>query len=233
MNMKRIILLMIAVIGFNLSSWSQPDYTKITFRSNLPQYKKVKPELKGVNFNKDHIKNIISLLGNSFYSDNEIDDITEKVWLSFIDPEKFDFVFKDLAVRTIPNWNKKNVRGLIVVEPNPFLAEWTLAENESPYFQRALSLILSYYNLMEYSADAISAKQSLQKLLYTQNMSFRRTTSSDWTNTYLNSVNEELIKKDLITLVANGQYEYFVCEIDNKEELTKLFKKMNWKFITP
>jgi len=233
MNMKRIVLLMIAVIGFNLSSWSQPDYTKITFRSNLPQYKKAKPDLKGANFNKDHIKNIISLLGSSFYSDNEIDDITEKVWLSFIDPEKFDFVFKDLAIRTIPNWNKKNVRGLIVVEPNPFLAEWTLAEKESPYFQRALSLILSYYNLMEYSADANSAKQSLQKLLYTQNMSFRPTSSSDWTNTYLNSVNEELIKKNLITLVANGQYEYFVCEIDKKEELTKLLKKINWKFITP
>ena len=36
MNMKRITLLMIAVIGFNLSGWSQPDYAKITFRSNLP-----------------------------------------------------------------------------------------------------------------------------------------------------------------------------------------------------
>ena len=162
---------MIAVIGFNLSSWSQPDYAKITFRSNLPQYKKEKPDLQDVNFNKDQIKNIITLLGNSFYSENEIEDITEKVWLSFIDPEKFDYVFKDLAIRTIPNWNKKNVRGLIVVEPNPFLAEWTLADGESPYFQRALSMILSYYSLMKYSDDAKSTKESLNKLLYTQNMS--------------------------------------------------------------
>ena len=185
MKMKRITLLMIAVIGFNLSSWSQPDYTKITFRSNLPQYKKAKPDIQGLNFNKDQVKNIITLLGNSFYSENEIEDITEKVWLSFIDPEKFDFVFKDLAIRTIPNWNKKNVRGLIVVEPNPFLAEWTLADGESPYFQRALSLILSYYNLMKYSADAKSAKESLGTLLYTQKMSFRPITSSDWTNSYL------------------------------------------------
>ena len=126
---------MIAVIGFNLSSWSQPDYAKITFRSNLPQYKKEKPDLQDVNFNKDQIKNIITLLGNSFYSENEIEDITEKVWLSFIDPEKFDYVFKDLAIRTIPNWNKKNVRGLIVVEPNPFLAEWTLADGEYLIFK--------------------------------------------------------------------------------------------------
>ena len=86
---------------------------------------------------------------------------------------------------------------------------------------------------MKYSADANSVKQTLQKLLYTQNMSFRPATISDWTNSYLNSVNEELIKKNLIALVANGQYEYFVCEIDKKEELKKLFKKMNWKFITP
>ena len=233
MNMKRITLLMIAVIGFNLSSWSQPDYAKITFRSNLPQYKKEKPDLQDVNFNKDQIKNIITLLGNSFYSENEIEDITEKVWLSFIDPEKFDYVFKDLAIRTIPNWNKKNVRGLIVVEPNPFLAEWTLADGESPYFQRALSMILSYYSLMKYSDDAKSTKESLNKLLYTQNMSFRQISSSDWTNTYLKSVNEVLAKKGLIALVANGQYEYFVCEVDKKAELIKLFKKMDWKFITP
>ena len=233
MNMKRITLLMIAVIGFNLSSWSQPDYAKITFRSNLPQYKKEKPDLQDVNFNKDQIKNIITLLGNSFYSENEIEDITEKVWLSFIDPEKFDYVFKDLAIRTIPNWNKKNVRGLIVVEPNPFLAEWTLADGESPYFQRALSMILSYYSLIKYSDDAKSTKESLNKLLYTQNMSFRQISSSDWTNTYLKSVNEVLAKKGLIALVANGQYEYFVCEVDKKAELIKLFKKMDWKFITP
>ena len=224
---------MIAVIGFNLSSWSQPDYAKITFRSNLPQYKKEKPDLQDVNFNKDQIKNIITLLGNSFYSENEIEDITEKVWLSFIDPEKFDYVFKDLAIRTIPNWNKKNVRGLIVVEPNPFLAEWTLADGESPYFQRALSMILSYYSLIKYSDDAKSTKESLNKLLYTQNMSFRQISSSDWTNTYLKSVNEVLAKKGLIALVANGQYEYFVCEVDKKAELIKLFKKMDWKFITP
>lgn len=224
---------MIAVIGFNLCGWSQPDYAKITFRSNIPQYKKVKPDLQDVNFDKDHIKKIITLLGNSFYSEYEIEDITEKVWLSFIDPKKFDYVFKDLAIRTIPNWNKKNVRGLIVVEPNPFLAEWTLADGESPYFQRALSMILSYYNLMKYSDDAKSAKESLSKLLYTQNLSFRPFTSSDWTNTYLSSVNEALIKKGLIILVANGQYEYIVCEVEKKAELTKLLKKMDWKFITP
>ena len=224
---------MLTVIGFNLNSWSQPDYTKIIFHSKIKEYKKTKPDLQGVQFNKDQIKNIISLLGSSYYSENEIEDITEKVWLSFIDPEKFDFVFKDIAINTIPNWNKKNFRGDIVVEPNPFSAEWTVADGESPYFQRAFSLILSYYNLMKYSDDARSTKESLRKLLYTQNMSFRQTTSSDWTNSYLNSVNSVLEKKGLIALVANGEYEFFVCEVDKKIELIKHFKKLDWKFITP
>ena len=86
---------------------------------------------------------------------------------------------------------------------------------------------------MKYSDDAKSAKESLSKLLYTQNMSFRPFTSSDWTNTYLSSVNEALVKKGLIILVANGQYEYIVCEVEKKAELTKLLKKMDWKFLTP
>jgi len=231
--MKKITMLLITVIGFNLSIWSQPDYAKITFRSSLPSYKRNKPDLQVSNFTKDQIKNIISLLGNSFYSENEIEDITQKVWLSFVDPEKFDFVFKDLAIRTTPNWSKKNVRGLIIVEPNPFLAEWTLADGEFAYFQRALSMILSYYNLMEYSADAKSAKESLGKLFYTQNLTFRPVTISDFTQSYLKSVNEELNKNGLIVLVANGQYEFFVCEVDKKPELIKLFKKIDWKFITP
>ena len=231
--MKKITVLLITVIGFNLSLWSQPDYANITFRSSLPTYKKNKPDLRVANFSKDQIKNIISILGSSFYSENEIEDITQKIWLSFIDPEKFDFVFKDLAIRTIPNWNKKNVRGLIIVEPNPFLAEWTLADGEFAYFQRALSLILSYYNLMEYSDDAKSAKESLGKLLYTQKLSFRPIKSTDFTRSYLNSANEELNKNGLIAMIANRQYEFFVCEVDKIPELTKLFKKIDWKFITP
>jgi len=231
--MKKITMLLITVIGFNLSVWSQPDYAKITFRSSLPAYKKIKPDLRVANFNKDQIKNIISILGSSFYSENEIEDITQKIWLSFIDPEKFDFVFKDLAIRTIPNWNKKNVRGLIIVEPNPFLAEWTLADGEFAYFQRALSMILSYYKLMEYSDDAKSTKESLGKLLYTQKLDFRPIKSTDFTRSYLNSANEELNKNGLIAMIANRQYEFFVCEVDKIPELTKLFKKIDWKFITP
>lgn len=231
--MKRVLLLLIAILSFNLSCWSQPDYTIITFKSKVPAYKRSKPNLKNLKITKSEIKNIITLLGSSFYSESEIDAMTQKTWLTFIDPKQFDYVFKDLAIRTTPNWNKKNVRGKIVVEPNPFQAEWTLASGETPYFKKAFSMILSYYKLMKYSDDAQSAKVALGKLLYTKEMNFRPAKVKDWTNPYLESANQVLVKKGLTALVTSGFYDFFVCEVDKKDELTALFKKMDWKFITP
>jgi len=235
MNMKRITLLLIAVIGFNVSGWSQdPDYTKLVFKSKIREYKKKKPNFEKVKFSKDDIKQIVTLLGSSFYNQNDLEDITEKIWLSFIDPRMFDFVFKDIAVRTIPNWNKKNYKGQIVVEPSPFLAEWTSADGEKPYFQRAINLLLVHYKLMGYSEDAKLTKNHLKKILYTQKMNFRPVSSSDWTNSYLQAANMAIQSKGLIACIdANGQYEYFICENDKKGELLKLFKKMDWEFIVP
>ena len=233
--MKRITLLLIAVIGFTINGWSQdPDYTSLVFKSKIREYKKKKPNLQSIAIDKNQIKNIVTLLGSSHYSENEINDIAEKVWLAFIDPKKFDFVFKDLAIRTIPNWNKKNYKGQIVVEPNPLLAEWTLADGETPYFHRAINLILTHYKLMSYSEDAKKVKKTLRKLLYTKKINFRPVSSSDWTNSYLQAANNVMQSKGLIALIANnGQYEYFICETNKKEELLKLFKKMDWEFITP
>jgi len=235
MNMKRITLLLIAVIGFNLNGWSQdPDYTKLVFKSKIREYKKKKPNLEKINFNKGDIKQIVSLLGNSFYNEDEIADISEKVWLSFINPKMFDFVFKDIAVRTIPNWNKKNYKGQIVVEPNHFLAEWTSADGETPYFHRAINLILTHYKLMGYSEDAKQTKKHLRKILYTQKMNFRPVSTSDWTNSYLQAANDAMRSKGLIACIdANGQYEYFICESNKKDELLKLFKKLDWEFMIP
>ncbi len=233
--MKRITLLLIAVIGFNVNGWSQdPDYTKLVFKSKIREYKKKKPNLEAIDINKNQIKNIVSLLGHSYYTKDEISDITERIWLSFIDPKKFDYVFKDLAIRTIPNWNKKNYKGQVVVEPNPFLAEWTLADGELPYIHRAINLILTHYKLMGYSEDAKQTKTHLRKLLHTKKFNFRPVSSSDWTNSYLQAANKVMKSKGLISCIdANGQYEYFVCEVDKKEELLKLFEKMGWEFTTP
>jgi len=235
MNMKRILLLLIAIIGFNVNGWSQdPDYTELIFKSKIRDYKKKKPALEKLKLSKGDVKQIVILLGNSFYDENQIEDITEKVWLAFSDPKKFDYVYKDLAVRTIHNWNKKNFKGQIVVEPNPFLAEWTLANEEVPYFQTAIRMVLSYYKLMAYSEDAKNTKKNLRKLLYTRKMNFRAIASSDWTNYYLQSANNSIKNKGIVALIAaNGQYDFFVCNIDKKEELKTLFKKINWEFVLP
>lgn len=233
--MKKVVLLLIAIILFNINGWSQdPDYTKIIFKNKLREYKKKKPSLEKSTFKKEDIKQIVFLLGKSFYSQTEIDDITEKIWLSFIDPKKFDYVFKDISVRTIPNWNKKNYKGQIVVEPNHFLAEWTKNDDEIPYFHRAINLILTHYKLMGYSEDAKQTKKHLRKLLYTQKFNFRKATLDDWTNSYLKSANKVLHQKGLIACIdANGQYEYFICQIDKKKELLQLFKKLKWDFMVP
>jgi hypothetical protein len=231
--MNRIFLTLVAIIGFNLYCWSQPDYSNMVFRTKIKEYKKNKPNLQGIEINKDQIKNLVFLLGSDFYNEDEIGNISEKVWLSFIDPERFDFVFKDIAIRTLPNINKKNIRGNIVVEPNPFLAQWTLAENENAYFQSAFSLILSYYNLMKYSDDAKSTKKALKKLLYTEKENFRPVYVNDWTKTYLKSANKVLSVKGLTILMANGKYNFFVCKENKKDEITSLFRKIDWEFSSP
>ncbi len=135
--MKNIILLCLAVITINVELWSQPDYSKIRFYSTIKEYKKAKPSLEGLDFKKKDVEDIITLLGNSFYNEEEIIDITEKIWLALIEPKQFDYVFKDIAVQSIPNWNKKNFKGEIVIEPNPFLAKWTKAQNDILYFRDA------------------------------------------------------------------------------------------------
>jgi hypothetical protein len=68
MSMKKIVLLVITVIGFNVCSWSQPDYSKIIFKSKITEYKKKKPNLQELTITKKDITQIVTLLGNSFYS---------------------------------------------------------------------------------------------------------------------------------------------------------------------
>lgn len=226
------ILLFLLVIAFNTNSWSQPDYATIRFYSKIKEYKKKKPSLKEIDINKNDINEIINLLGDSFYTEDEIEDITEKIWLSYIDPKQFDFVFKDLAVRSIPNWNKKNFKGEIVIEPNPFLALWTLADNEKTYFQSALGQLLTYYGLMGYAEDAKSTKKTINKMLYTKTTKFRSLRGHDWTNSYLKDINKVINPKN-ITVQVTATYHFFISKTDRTEELNALYEKIDWHFSTP
>ena len=225
-------LLMACLFGF--SQEPEPDYTKIKFKKKLQDYKKEKPSLKELDIDKEMISDIVRLLGKSHYSIEERDEITEKIWLAFIDPKKFDLVFKDYAIRSLPNWTKKNFRGDIVLEPNPNLYNWTEADDEITYFKTTLHRILTYERLFGYGEDAKNTKKSLSKMLYAKKLRFRPLYKSDWTNSYLQSLKPQLKAKGLVLLITNnGTYEFMICQADKKEELLKLFKRMNWSFTNP
>ncbi len=233
--MNKILLFLIAIIGFHLTSWSQedPDYSVITFKNKLFKYKKKKPNLTDQDIKKEHIKDIVTILGAPYYPEEKLQEITDQVWLSFTDPKKFDFVFKDIGVRTTPNWSKKNARGKIVLEPNPFVKIWTEANGEPPYFQKAITRILSYHKLMAYAEDAKATKKWLGILLYSKKYRLKTVGKTDWTNSYLKYANNGLKNDGLTVIIAEGEYDFVICHIDKKEQLISLFKNLNWNFVAP
>lgn len=211
-----------------------PDYTIIQFKSRINGYKTKKPNFDKIKIDKETISNIVRILGKSHYTKEQRGEITEKLWLALSNPKKFDLVFKDYAIRTIPNWNKPNFQGKIVLEPNPYLKSWTKADDEKDYFKIAINRILTYEGLMGYGEDAKETKKSLVKMKYVKNFIFRPVYSKDWTNSYLKSIKPQLDKKNLLMQITNnGNYEFMICEKAKKAELLKLFAKMRWKFIYP
>lgn len=233
--MKKILLLCVLfILSFTVvNAQEQPDYTQIKFKQKVKEYKKSTPKVDGLGVDKELIAEIVKLLGKSFYSKEERDEIVERIWLSFTDPKKFDMVFKDYAIRTLPNWNKKNFRGEIVLEPNPYLSDWTTADNELVYFKSAMHRILMYHGLMGYGEDAKNTKKSLKKIKYIEKYSFPNPTSRDYTNSYLDKMAYAVDKEGLSVLITHGNYEFMVCEKDKKDELVSLFNKMNWEFVKP
>ncbi|MDJ0646710.1 MAG: hypothetical protein QNJ57_12075 [Flavobacteriaceae bacterium] len=233
--MKKLLLLFILYLfSFAIvSAQEQPDYTQIKFRQKVKEYKKSAPKIDGLGIDKELIGDIVKLLGKSFYNEQERDEIVERIWLSFTDPKKFDMVFRDYAIRTLPDWNKKNFRGEIVLEPNPYLSDWTKSYDELTYFKSAMHRILMYHGLMGYGEDAKNTKKSLQKIKYISKYQFPNPTSSDYTNSYLNKMAYAVNKKGLSVLISNGNYEFLICEKDKKDQLVSLFSKMNWEFVKP
>jgi len=232
--MKRTLLPILTLFIFNFIVVAQTtDYSKVIFSSKIYEYKETKPRTQELGVDKALLADIIDKLGDSIYSKKEQKEIIDKAWLAFTNPKMFDFVYKDFAVKTINNWGKINTKGELVLEPNPYLTEWTISYDEFPYFQLALSKILNHYSLITYGDDAETVKTSFNELLITKNINFQNPKDDDWAYSYLETVNSELIKKGLVALVTKGYYNIIVCKIDEKEELTDLFKKIDWEFIQP
>jgi len=232
--MKITLLTILTLLVFNFRAIAQTtDYSKVIFSSNIYQYKETEPKTQELGVDKDLLVDIIGKLGDSLYTKNEQKEIIDKAWLAFSNPKMFDFVYKDFAVTTHNNWGKKNAKGELVLEPNPYLTEWTISNDEMPYFQLALSKILSHYSLITYGDDAESIKSSFNELLITKDINFQDPKDDDWAYSYLETINNNLVKKGLVALVTKGYYNIIVCKLDKKKEITQLFKKIDWDFIQP
>ena len=228
-----LLILIISIAGLHAQQEKTPDYTTIKFRSYLKEYKKKNPSFEGLKIDKEMVSDIVRLLGKSFYSIEEREEITEKIWLAFTNPKKFDFVHKDYAIRSLPNWSKPNFQGKIVLEPNPYLKDWTKADTSLDYFKIAMHRILTHEGLMGYGEDAQNTRKSAKKLKYAKKFQFRPVYTKDWTNSYLQSLVPQAATKGNILMVTDGNYEFMIVESKKQEELLELFKRMKWRFIIP
>jgi len=231
--MKRKLLSIYILIGFSFASFGQMDYSNVEFRSYIYKYKEAEPRTSELGIEKQLLTEIVKLLGKDIYTKAEQDEIVYKTWLAMAKPKVFDYVFKDFAVSSNKNWGSENANGEIVLEPNPYLTDWTVSDDEYPYFQLALNKILEYFQLMTYGDDADSVASSFNELLITKDFKFSAPQDDDWAYSYIESVNVELQKEGLVALVTKGYYNIIVCDINSKEQLTDLFEKFRWELVQP
>jgi len=232
MKIKLFLVLNFFVFNF-IANAQTTDYSKVVFSSKIYEYKKSEPRTHQLGIDKTLISNIIDLLGGSLYDGKQKKEIINKAWLAFTNPKIFDFVFKDFAVKSITNWSMINTKGELVLEPNPYLSEWTMNDDEFSYFQLVLGKILDHFSLLTYGDDADSVKSSFSELLITENIIFQDPKDDDWAYSYLEKVNTNLEKKGLVALITKGHYDIIVCKIERQNVLTKLFKRIGWDFIQP
>ncbi len=231
--MKRKLLYFFTFLSINSIALAQTDYSNVQFKSYIYEYKESEPRTTELGIQKDFLADIVSLLSKNIYSKSQQEDIIEKAWLAITKPKTFDYVYKDFAVTSNNNWGTKNAKGEIVLEPNPYLTEWTVSDDEYPYFQMALNKILDYFQLMTYGDDAESVASSFNELLITKDFKFSNPKDDDWAYSYLETVNVELEQKGLVALVTKGYYNIIVCDIKNKDKLTNLFEQFKWELVKP
>lgn len=231
--MKRKLLYIFTFLSINFAGLAQTDYSNVQFKSYIYEYKDTEPRTTELGIDKELLVEIVSLLSKNMYSKAEQENIIEKAWLAITKPKTFDYVFKDFSVSSNDNWGTKNAKGEIVLEPNPYLTDWTVSDDEYPYFQLALNKILDYFQLMSYGDDAEGVAASFNELLITKDFKFSSPKDDDWAYSYLETVNAELQEKGLVALVTKGYYQIIVCDITNKDKVTNLFEKFKWELVQP
>ena len=228
------ILPVIYIILFSLSiTAQQKNYSEIKFKSKLRNYTKTLPKTKALGIDKQLFVELADLLTLDVYSENQKKDLANKLWLAVSDPKKFDFVYKDYSLNTIKNWGVKIKFEDPIFEPNPYLANWTNTQDEITYIQWVVTQILTYENLFAYSEKAKVAQKAIHELTLLENMRFYEAKNDEYAYDYLQRNNTLLVKKGLVIIIYNNNFDYTVCKITDKEKVIELFNKLKMEFVVP
>jgi hypothetical protein len=167
------------------------------------------------------------------YSEREKADLANKLWLAISNPQKFDYVYKDYSLNTIKNWGVKIKFEDPNFEPNPYLAKWTVTDDDFIYFHWAITQILSHENLMAYSEKAKVAQKAIHELAALKNLKFYQAKADEYAYDYLRRNNALLKKRGLVILIYNNHFDYIVCKIEDQEKVTAIFDQLHLQFVTP
>ncbi|MFD1316859.1 hypothetical protein [Namhaeicola litoreus] len=231
--MKKITLFIgILLLSANLFS-QQIDYGNIKFKSKIRNYTKSLPKTNEKGIDREVVNELVKLLGENVLDDKQKKELSNKIWLALSDPEKFDFVYKDYSIKTIENWGVKIKFEDPNFEPNPYLYQWTITEDEYTYFQWAMTRILIYEGLMAYADEAKVASKEIKNLLALKKIKLPYHYSSEYTNSYLERMNKTISNKGLVILIFQNNFDFLACKKENKEQIVNLLDKFQWHFDLP
>ena len=191
------------------------------------------PKTKIYGIEKVLFAELVNYLTLDSFTENQKNDLANKLWLAVSNPQKFDFVYKDYSLKTIKNWGVKIKFEDPNFEPNPYLARWTNTGDEIIYFQWAITQILTYENLLTYSEKAKVAQKSIHDLLLVKNMSFYKAKPDEYAYDYLHRNNVLLQKKGLVVIIYNNHFDYTICKIEDTAKVFGLLEKLKWEFVVP
>jgi len=222
------------VLLYGIGAFSQQkDYTAIKFKSKLRNYTKVMPKTKEFGIDKELFVELVEMLTIDIFSEAKKADLSNKLWLAVSNPQKFDFVYKDYSLKTIKNWGVKIKFEDPNFEPNPYLAKWTVTEDEFIYAHWAITQIMTYEGLMAYSEKAKVAQKAINELLLLEKLKFYQAKTDEYAYDYLRRNNALLKKRGLVVLIYNYHFDYIVCKIDDKEKVMELLNRLKLEYVVP
>ena len=231
--MKKFVILFIVRLYGICAFPQQKDYTAIKFKSKLRNYTKVLPKTKEFGIDKELFVELVDMLTVDIFSEAKKADLSNKLWLAVSNPQKFDFIYTDYSLKTIKNWGVKIKFEDPNFEPNPYLAKWTVTEDEFIYSHWAITQILTYEGLMAYSEKAKVAQKAINELLVLEKLKFYQAKTDEYAYDYLHRNNVLLKKRGLVVLIYNYHFDYIVCQIDDKDKVIELLSRLKLEYIEP